>query len=303
MAKTRMLCTDFWSDSRVDTLDPIEKLLYIYLFTNDKSSWSWATELSFKKIWYETWIDRDMVWKIIKRFEEAKKIKYVDWYLILKNFIKHHFNGIDKPTTWAKNNQIKAMWDEIKKLPDNVYIECMWFISFFSEIVEKTDGLYRVLEGACEGIIPSPLSSTTTLPSPSPYPSSYSSLVSLDTTTPSVDKEYIPSEITKKVDNVIATIKRECQKNWIIYASGKKERNYAKHLLSEKFGTEALQPLNISLDKFIERVIKASVDLKYSKKINNSVTLYYNRSDVVNRAIQEKTKSETQSTSKTYVIR
>lgn len=115
--------------------------------------------------------------------------------------------------------------------------------------------------------------------------------------------EYIPLEITKKIDNVIATIKRECQKNWILYASGKKERNYAKHLLSEKFGTEALQPLNISLDKFIERVIKASVDLKYSKKINNSVTLYYNRSDVVNRAIQEKTKSESQSTSKTYVIR
>lgn len=116
------------------------------------------------------------------------------------------------------------------------------------------------------------------------------------------EQEYIPSEITKKVNDVIENIKSECRKNWILYASGKSERNFAKHLLSDKFRKEALDHLNIDLNMFISKVIKASVDLKYAKTINNAVSLYYNRSDIVNKAIKEKTNEREQS-SKTYVIR
>jgi len=125
MAKTRMISTDFWSDTWVDSLDPIEKLIYIYCFSNDKSSWCWATEIPIKKIAYETGLDRDMVRKILNRFSNEWRIIYYWWYLILKNFLKHHFNWMDSPEKRSKNNQLKAIINEMKILPKYIlFILC-----------------------------------------------------------------------------------------------------------------------------------------------------------------------------------
>lgn len=145
-----MISTDFRSDTWIDWLDPIEKLLYIYCFTNDKSSWCWATEIPLKKIWYETWIDRDMVSKILSRFEKEEKVIYCSWYLIVKNFIRRHFSWIDSPDKWSKNNQLKAIEDEISKLPNDVYKKCCGFIIWFDDICnQENKGLARGLQGAC----------------------------------------------------------------------------------------------------------------------------------------------------------
>lgn len=165
MAKTRMISTDFWSDTRIDSLDPIEKLLYIHCFSNDKTSWCWATEIPVKKIAYETWIDRDMVIKILKRFEECWKVAYFEWYLISKNFIKHHFSWFSSPEKWSKNFQLTAIEEDIKKLPDNVFYKCLDFITGFETIIsQEWKWLSRGYQGASEGIVP--LSSPLSSPSP-----------------------------------------------------------------------------------------------------------------------------------------
>lgn len=172
MAKTRMISTDFRSDNWIDWLDPIEKLLYIYCFTNDKSSWCWATEIPLKKIWYETGIDRDMVSKILLRFENEDKVIYYKWYLIVKNFIRRHFNGMDSPDKRSKNNQLKAIEDEISRLSDDVYNKCYEFVSWFSDICnQENKGLTRGLQGAYKGIVPLP----SPLPSSIPLSSSIES--------------------------------------------------------------------------------------------------------------------------------
>jgi len=176
MAKTRMISTDFRSDTWIDWLDPIEKLLYIYCFTNDKSSWCWATEIPLKKIWYETWIDRDMVSKILSRFETEEKVIYCSGYLIVKNFIRRHFSWIDSPDKWSKNNQLKAIEEEIGKLPNEVYNRCCGFVIWFDDICnQENKGLARGLQGACKGVVPSPLPSSSPLSSvwPDDLPKKY----------------------------------------------------------------------------------------------------------------------------------
>lgn len=137
MAKTRMISTDFWSDTWVDSLDPIEKLIYIYCFSNDKSSWCWATEIPIKKIAYETGIDRDMVRKILTRFSNEWRIIYYWWYLILKNFLKHHFNWMGSPEKRSKNNQLKAIVNEMKELPKHIIIILCEMCEEAKKIVES----------------------------------------------------------------------------------------------------------------------------------------------------------------------
>ena len=112
-----------------------------------------------------------------------------------------------------------------------------------------------------------------------------SNIVSKDTTTQSVDQEYIPSEKTIKINKVIEAVKTACQENNVFYKSDPKERNFATHLTGKKFESEALKPTNLDLETFIHNIIRASSSNKYSKKIYNCVTLYYNRADVINKHI------------------
>lgn len=89
MSKTRYIKTDFWSDSFIESLDPTEKLLFIYLFTNDKLDLCGIYEITIRKISFETWINEDRVQKTINKFSEKWKIHYIDWYICVMNFTKH----------------------------------------------------------------------------------------------------------------------------------------------------------------------------------------------------------------------
>lgn len=89
MAKQRYVNTRFWDDDFVIDLDPIEKLLFLYLLTNPLTEIAGAYEITLKRIAFDTGIDKDMVQKILKRFEDADKAVYRDGWLVVKNFIKH----------------------------------------------------------------------------------------------------------------------------------------------------------------------------------------------------------------------
>lgn len=101
-------------------------------------------------------------------------------------------------------------------------------------------------------------------------------------------KEYIPKPQTLEINNLIEHMKKSCYNAWVVYAPDSKERIYAKHLLSKKFEKEAIEPLGITLNVFIERVLISSATLKYVKKIYNCKTMYYDWGDVVNKAIAQK---------------
>lgn len=87
--KLRSVNTHFWDDNYVINLDPIEKLIYLYLITNPLCNLIGIYEISLRRIAFDTGIDKDMVAKILKRYEDDGKVKYVEGYIIIHNFVKN----------------------------------------------------------------------------------------------------------------------------------------------------------------------------------------------------------------------
>jgi len=93
MAKERMVNTRFWIDDYISELDPTEKLLFLYILTNPMTDICGVYEMPVKIMAVETGIDKDMVLKVLKRFEEDKKVFYQNGWVAIKNFAKHQKNN------------------------------------------------------------------------------------------------------------------------------------------------------------------------------------------------------------------
>lgn len=89
MSKTRYIKTDFWSDTWIESLNTEEKLLFIYLFSNERVDLCWTYEITMKKISFESWIEIKKTEKYIEWFSKKWKVFYIDWYIHIKNFTKH----------------------------------------------------------------------------------------------------------------------------------------------------------------------------------------------------------------------
>ena len=89
MAKQRIVNTKFWDDSYIADLDPIEKLLFLYLLTNPLTNISGVYEIQLRRIAFDTGIDKDMVLKILTRFENDEKVVFLDDWVAMLNFAKH----------------------------------------------------------------------------------------------------------------------------------------------------------------------------------------------------------------------
>ena len=107
--KHRYVNTHFWDDSFIVNLDPIEKLLFLYFLTNPLASIAGAYEISIRRVAFDTGIDKDMILKILTRFETADKMIYKDGWILITNFIKNQ----------ALNPNIKKGIDEsVSRCPD-----------------------------------------------------------------------------------------------------------------------------------------------------------------------------------------
>ena len=109
MSKKRYIDTKFWDDNYIINKDPIEKLLFLYLLTNTLTNIVGIYEISLRRIAFDTGIDSEMVDKILKRFEADDKIKYVNGWIAIKNFIK---NQLSNPSV---NKGIEML---LKEVPD-----------------------------------------------------------------------------------------------------------------------------------------------------------------------------------------
>lgn len=93
MAKLRSVSTAFWSDPFIEDLTPNEKLLFLYLVTNEKTNMLGIYESSLKKISFETGLSKSEVFNALKGFEKVSKVKYINNFVVLVNFMKHqNFN-------------------------------------------------------------------------------------------------------------------------------------------------------------------------------------------------------------------
>jgi len=87
--KNRYINTKFWSDNYISKLDPIEKLIFIYFLTNPMTNLLGIYEIPLKRIAFDTGIDKEMIDKIIQRFDSDNRISYVDGWIVIANFTKH----------------------------------------------------------------------------------------------------------------------------------------------------------------------------------------------------------------------
>ena len=89
MANYRQIHTNIWTDSWFLELDTQEKLLFIYLFSNDRTSLSGIYELHKKVISFETGISVNAITKMLQKFQDANKV-YVEgnvvWVVHMRKF-------------------------------------------------------------------------------------------------------------------------------------------------------------------------------------------------------------------------
>lgn len=119
MAKQRIINTRFWDDTYISELDPIEKLLFLYLITNPATEICGVYELPIKIMAVQTGIDKDMVIKVLKRFEKDKKMVHQDGWVVITNFSKHQTTnpsvqkGIERSLSEIPH-KIRLIYDNIQ---------------------------------------------------------------------------------------------------------------------------------------------------------------------------------------------
>lgn len=112
MAKNRMVNTRFWDDGWVVGLDPIEKLLYLYLMTNGSTSLTGCYEIALRRIAFDTGLDEAAIKNILKRFQKDGKVWYIDGWVVIHNYELHNpFKGIKLEE--AKKNEVKLFPDRV----------------------------------------------------------------------------------------------------------------------------------------------------------------------------------------------
>jgi len=135
MAKRRYVSDSFWSDMWIENLDPLEKYLYLYLITNQLVSVCWIYEIQTKRMAYETGIDKEMILKMLSRFQEEWKVYYNDWLLFIVNFVKNQSVTSTDDNLWKWiEREVKELWTE--KLSKITQIE----------------GAYKVVQGAYKDV-------------------------------------------------------------------------------------------------------------------------------------------------------
>lgn len=89
MAKYRYVNTKFWTDGYVSTLDPTERLIFLYLLTNPSTSICGIYEITLRRVAFDTGIDQSVITIILNRLEKDGKVMYRQDWVAIKNFIKH----------------------------------------------------------------------------------------------------------------------------------------------------------------------------------------------------------------------
>lgn len=92
MAIYRQLHTTFWKDDFIGECSQIEKLFYLYLISNDKTTQSGAYEFSYRYAQFELGISKEEVERLINFFVSKGKIRFNAQHneVLLVNWLKYN---------------------------------------------------------------------------------------------------------------------------------------------------------------------------------------------------------------------
>lgn len=99
MATQRYVSTSFWDDEWIQTLDPSEKLLYLYLMTNPLTNIAGVYKITDRRISFDTGFNLDTIGHIFSKFEKSRKVYRKGEYVVLPSWPKHQ--------KWEKSEKVK----------------------------------------------------------------------------------------------------------------------------------------------------------------------------------------------------
>lgn len=112
--KTRVIHTKFWTDTYIQSLKPTERLLFIFLISNELIGMTGAYEMNFGYMQYCTGIGQTDIITILDKFQQDRKIAYLDGCVVLVNHLKY------QDYSKGNENQQKAFEREKSLLSDSV---------------------------------------------------------------------------------------------------------------------------------------------------------------------------------------
>lgn len=112
----RSINTGIWSDPFVENLNPIHKLVWLYLLTNQHTNMIGIYQISTRRICFETGLDNETVRKAFEAFQRLSKA----FIIVLKDSSEWVFLP-----NWVKNqsmntNMIKAALKQFDLLPNEL---------------------------------------------------------------------------------------------------------------------------------------------------------------------------------------
>ena len=105
-----MVNTRFWNDSFISELNPLDRYLFLYFLTNDKTNICGVYEIPLKTISSETGLELSMIRTMLKRLRG--RIDYIKGWIVVKNFLK--YQNTDSPTVK------KGIEIEMAKIPQEI---------------------------------------------------------------------------------------------------------------------------------------------------------------------------------------
>jgi len=110
MAVRRYVNTELWEDGYVQSLNPMQRYLWIYLITNPKCSIAGVYEVTMKTMVDLTGLPKRRITEYIAKFEAEKKLVYRDNWVVLANAPKHQ--------EWESSSPVaKGIENVLRKAP------------------------------------------------------------------------------------------------------------------------------------------------------------------------------------------
>ena len=137
MADYRQIHTKIWKDGWFLDLCAEDKLLFIYLFSNERANLAGLYDLPVKVIEFETGIPLEQVKSSLERFEKAGKVHCIDDWVWIPNLIRYNARNIESPKIQI---HLKSL---IAEIPD-CELKQAW-IEYYNGIVSdeyRIDTLY-----------------------------------------------------------------------------------------------------------------------------------------------------------------
>lgn len=112
MANYRQVHVSIWKDAWYLDLEPNEKLLFVYLFTNESTNLAGIYKIALRVIAFETCLDISFVTDTLNKFAAAGKAFYEDGIVWIVNMRKYH-----ETTSTKIKTRIQADIDVLPNCP------------------------------------------------------------------------------------------------------------------------------------------------------------------------------------------